>query len=359
MKMGKGGDSMESILQKERSLTDLERETFFRRLGLLLQGGLPILRALGALEGHSGPAVKKLCRSLARSLGRGFSFSQALRQQERQAGNLAAPLVAAGEASGQLPLVFRHLANFYQKKRENQKTVLQACLYPALVLTLALVLGGVFCWLALPLLGDLYGTLGLVLPAGFRLLLALVIQIRDRPWLLGGALALGILGFRQLWKSREKWLARLPLVKPLVRTFWEIRFLGLLSLLLQGGLPLDRALPQAGEILPPGPFRRCARQLEWAVVAGASLTAAARNQTLLLSPLTVEFAALGEASGHLPALLSEAARLLDQDFQARLKQLRTLLEPVLLLVLALGCSGMLAGLLSPLFALLQGLPLLP
>ena len=71
---------MESILQKERSLTDLERETFFRRLGLLLQGGLPILRALGALEGHSGPAVKKLCRSLARSLGRGFSLSQALRQ---------------------------------------------------------------------------------------------------------------------------------------------------------------------------------------------------------------------------------------------------------------------------------------
>ncbi len=127
---------MESILQKERSLTDLERETFFRRLGLLLQGGLPILRALGALEGHSGPAVKKLCRSLARSLGRGFSLSQALRQQERQAGNLAAPLAAAGEASGQLPLVFRHLANFYQKKRENQKTVLQACLYPALVLTL-------------------------------------------------------------------------------------------------------------------------------------------------------------------------------------------------------------------------------
>ncbi|WP_337470659.1 type II secretion system F family protein, partial [Acidaminococcus fermentans] len=91
---------MESILQKERSLTDLERETFFRRLGLLLQGGLPILRALGALEGHSGPAVKKLCRSLARSLGRGFSLSQALRQQERQAGNLAAPLAAAGEASG-------------------------------------------------------------------------------------------------------------------------------------------------------------------------------------------------------------------------------------------------------------------
>ena len=85
----------------------------------------------------------------------------------------------------------------------------------------------------------------------------------------------------------------------------------------------------------------------------------AQNQTLLLSPLTVEFAALGEASGHLPALLSEAARLLDQDFQARLKQLRTLLEPVLLLVLALGCAGMLAGLLSPLFALLQGLPLLP
>lgn len=145
---------LEKQFQGRRSLRDLDRETFFRRLGLLLQGGLPILRALRALEGHSSPAVKELCRELDHALGRGFSLSQALRQQEKQVGKLAGPLAAAGENSGQLPLVFQQLAVFYQKKRENQKAVLQACLYPALVLGLSLVLTGVFCWLV----GLFWGT---------------------------------------------------------------------------------------------------------------------------------------------------------------------------------------------------------
>lgn len=174
-----------------------------------------------------------------------------------------------------------------------------------------------------------------------------------------GLLILQGAGLLLVWRKKSRWLPRLPLVRNWVRTFWEIRFLGLLALLLRGGLPLDRALPQAAQILPEGPCRTCARAMEQAVVAGSSLAGAARQQPLLLSPQAVEFAALGEESGHLPALLTEAAHLLDQDFQNRLKQAKTLLEPVLLLVLAGGCTAMLVLLLSPLFALLQGLPLVP
>ena len=350
---------LEKQFQGRRSLRDLDRETFFRRLGLLLQGGLPILRALRALEGHSSPAVKELCRELDHALGRGFSLSQALRQQEKQVGKLAGPLAAAGENSGQLPLIFQQLAVFYQKKRENQKAVLQACLYPALVLGLSLVLTGVFCWLVVPLLGDLYQSLRLEPAAGFRLLLTVVRSFQAHPLVFLGLLILQGAGLLLVWRKKSRWLPRLPLIRNWVRTFWEIRFLGLLALLLRGGLPLDRALPQAAQILPEGPCRTCARAMEQAVVAGSSLAGAARQQPLLLSPLAVEFAALGEESGHLPALLTEAAHLLDQDFQNRLKQAKTLLEPVLLLVLAGGCTAMLVLLLSPLFALLQGLPLVP
>lgn len=350
---------LEKQFQGRRSLRDLDRETFFRRLGLLLQGGLPILRALRALEGHSSPAVKELCRELDHALGRGFSLSQALRQQEKQVGKLAGPLAAAGENSGQLPLVFQQLAVFYQKKRENQKAVLQACLYPALVLGLSLVLTGVFCWLVVPLLGDLYQSLRLEPAAGFRLLFTVVRSFQAHPLVFLGLLILQGVGLFLVWRKKSRWLPRLPLIRNWVRTFWEIRFLGLLALLLRGGLPLDRALPQAAQILPEGPCRTCARAMEQAVVAGSSLAGAARQQPLLLSTLAVEFAALGEESGHLPALLTEAAHLLDQDFQNRLKQAKTLLEPVLLLVLAGGCTIMLVLLLSPLFALLQGLPLVP
>ena len=131
-----------------QKLTDLDRETFFRKLGLLLQGGLPILRALRALEGHGSPGLRAFCRELERGLQRGMSLSQVLARQKKQAGLLAASLAEAGENSGQLPFVFQQLALFYQKKRENQKTVLQACLYPALVLCLALAYGILFLLVA-------------------------------------------------------------------------------------------------------------------------------------------------------------------------------------------------------------------
>ncbi|WP_337928663.1 type II secretion system F family protein, partial [Acidaminococcus timonensis] len=78
----------------------------------------------------------------------------------------------------------------------------------------------------------------------------------------------------------------------------------------------------------------------------------------LFSPLTVEFLALGEESGNLSGLLMEAACILEQDFQSRLKQLKTLLEPALLLTLALGCGGMLLFLLTPLFELMNGVSFL-
>lgn len=84
----------------EKGLSNLERETFFRKLGLLLQGGLPILRALRALEGHGSLAAVAFCRTLERDLQRGMSLSQVLARQKRQAGDLAAPLAEAGENSG-------------------------------------------------------------------------------------------------------------------------------------------------------------------------------------------------------------------------------------------------------------------
>ena len=175
-----------------KGLSNLERETFFRKLGLLLQGGLPILRALRALEGHGSLGAAAFCRALERDLQRGMSLSQVLARQKRQAGDLAAPLAEAGENSGQLPFIFQQLALFYQKKRENQKTILQACLYPALVLCLALVITVCFCWWLLPLFGDLYASLGLQPGRGFQGLLAVQRFFQSQPlFLLLGGLALG------------------------------------------------------------------------------------------------------------------------------------------------------------------------
>lgn len=340
------------------ALSTLQRETLFRRLGLLLQGGLPLLPALEALGRQCGGETGRVCAALATALRRGSSLSQALHRQRAQVGDLACVLAEGGELSGQLAPVFQQLAVFYQKKRENQRALVQAALYPGLVLGITGLLGLYFLWSILPLFGDLYGSLHVPMSPGLRLFLALSRLLHQWPWLLpAGLVALFGLA-RALWQRRTRLLLRCPGFTGLNRKFWEIRYLRLLSLLLRGGLALDDALPRASQLLPAGPLRLTASRLCRQVVAGRPFSHCAREGTRLFSPLTVEFLALGEESGNLSGLLTEAAHILDQDFQSRLKQLRTLLEPALLLTLALGCGGMLLFLLTPLFELMNGVSFL-
>lgn len=340
------------------ALSTLQRETLFRRLGLLLQGGLPLLPALEALGRQCGGETGRVCVQLAAQLRRGSSLSQALYRQCKQVGDLACVLAEGGELSGQLAQVFQQLAVFYQKKRENQRALVQAALYPALVLGITGLLGLYFFWSILPLFGDLYDSLKVPMSIGLRWTLDLSRLLHRLPWLLPVSLLVPCALVRLAWQQRSRWLLRCPGITGLNRTFWEIRYLQLLSLLLRGGLALDDALPRASQMLPAGPLRLTARRLSRQVVAGRPFSYCAREGTQLFSPLTVEFLALGEESGNLSGLLTEAAHILDQDFQNRLKQLRTLLEPALLLILALGCGGMLLFLLTPLFELMNGVSFL-
>lgn len=340
------------------ALSTLQRETLFRRLGLLLQGGLPLLSALEALGRQGSGETGRVCSLLAAQLRRGSSLSQALHRQRTQVGDLAWVLAEGGELSGQLPAVFQQLAVFYQKKRENQKALLQASLYPALVLGITGLLGLYFLWSILPLFGDLYASLHLPMSPGLRFFLSLSRLLHGRPWLLPVGLLAAAFLLRLAWQRRSRWLLRCPGLTSLNRKFWEIRYLGLLSLLLRGGLALDDALPRASRLLPAGPLRLTASRLSRQVVAGRPFSHCAREGDRLFSPLTVEFLALGEESGNLSGLLMEAACILEQDFQSRLKQLKTLLEPALLLTLALGCGGMLLFLLTPLFELMNGISFL-
>ncbi|WP_071142571.1 type II secretion system F family protein [Acidaminococcus timonensis] len=323
------------------ALSTLQRETLFRRLGLLLQGGLPLLSALEALGRQGSGETGRVCSLLAAQLRRGSSLSQALHRQRTQVGDLAWVLAEGGELSGQLPAVFQQLAVFYQKKRENQKALLQASLYPALVLGITGLLGLYFLWSILPLFGDLYASLHLPMSPGLRFFLSLSRLLHGRPWLLPVGLLAAAFLLRLAWQRRSRWLLRCPGLTSLNRKFWEIRYLGLLSLLLRGGLALETASRLSRQVVAGRPFSHCAREGD-----------------RLFSPLTVEFLALGEESGNLSGLLMEAACILEQDFQSRLKQLKTLLEPALLLTLALGCGGMLLFLLTPLFELMNGISFL-
>lgn len=338
-------------------LTFGQRELFFRQLGILLAGGLPVLKALHVMGLGAGPKLAALCRDMEGELGEGHSLSQSLARHKKQVGELAAGLAEAGEKSGRVPDLLTRLAAYYKMRQKNRRLLLQAALYPALVLGLSCCIGLLFLWKVLPIFLDVYQALGLT-PAPLLQMVLEISQGKARPVFFAALLAgVGsiLYGFIQYGRTL---VFRLPLARQLLRQFWEAQLLHLLVLLLQGGVNLPEALRGAGKILPDTAWRQRISAMEKQLLSGSSLTHAAAGCGELFSPLTREFMSLGEESGQLPHMLEEAASLAEEKFQQKMKTVRTLVEPALLLVLALMSGGLLYLVLSPLLSMMNGLPML-
>lgn len=138
--------------------------------------------------------------------------------------------------------------------------------------------------------------------------------------------------------------------------FWEVRFVGLLALLLESDLSLHEALEEARNLLPKGPLRLEGQKLLRAVTSGDSFSEAALTAPLLISPLTRELLSMGEESGRLPQMLSEASSLLMEELTLTLKTVKRLMEPILLVFMAGVSVLILYGVMSPLMGLMNGLP---
>jgi type II secretory pathway component PulF len=342
--------------RQSRKFTDLDRETFFRQMGLLLKSQIPILKVLHIMGGRHNAKMAVLCRVMAGELSRGMDLSQSLKRHQDAVGSLAYRLMAAGEKSGQMVPILESLAASYHHRREAQKILMGACLYPALVLIIGSGIVVYFVQHILPVFYDLYGNLHLPVPLPLKWLMSGLALFQKEP-LFCSTLLLILAAVIIMLIKRHGWkcICVGPL-KRLYHTYWEIRFTSLLALLLASGLPVHDALAEAEDILPGKGLQAAGKRMTQAVMRGETLARAARQNPTLCSDLTAEFIAMGEESGTLPVLLKEVSQLIREDFESHLKSLKTLLEPVLLLGLAGICLVMVYMVLSPMLQLMDGVP---
>ena len=203
-----------------------------------------------------------------------------------------------------------------------------ALFYPLLVLGLGGLVVLYFIIAILPLFVGLYGELNLSVPTGLSLMMILRRTLTDHPLVLVFVM-LGLVIFHHGIRPYSfAFFLSFPLPEAYGR-FWEVRFVGLLALLLESDLSLHEALEEARNLLPKGPLRLEGQKLLRAVTSGDSFSEAALTAPLLISPLTRELLSMGEESGRLPQMLSEASSLLMEELTLTLKTVKRLMEPIL------------------------------
>lgn len=340
-------------------LRALDAAQMFGQLSVMLQAGLPMVRAMDALarQAGSGPVASQLLVQILR----GASLSQAMQTMPGVFTPFHAQSVAAGEACGALPTVLQELAECEERNVSLVRTVTASLTYPLVVfacgLALVIFLGNRVFVSILPALTQS----GQALPWLTRLVGGLAHALQSPPVLA----LLGILGLATaLWvrqalgTERGRWtldrlLLRLPGFGVLVRKLFVVRFCRCLGLLYDGGIPLMAAVEGAAACATNRVLRAAVLQACDTVTQGATLAVALRT-TGAFPEMLVGMVAVGEDAGQLGGILKKLADLFDVEVQESVRVLITLLEPLIIVSMGVAVAVIVVATLLPMYRVVGG-----
>jgi type II secretory pathway component PulF len=332
-------------------------------IAAMARAGLPLDQGLASLAEDMGRGrLRQVTADLAADLRSGQTLPEALQRQGKRVPPFYAGLVEAGVRSGRVAEVLTTLTDYARTMADLRATVVDAIIYPAVVVVFALIiLAVVLCYLV-PQYGELYRQFGMQLPLITQAVLA--VGVRPGAYLVApvlavaGALLLTRAAMTGTEQGRCLWaraVYAVPLVGTVVRSARLAAFTELLAILVDHGLPLPRAFRLAGEASSDPFLVLGARQAQQDLEAGLPLGPALRHR-LLMPELIAWMTVVGERRGELGKSLHHVAELYRREVERRAALLRTVLPPFLIIVSAgvLVCLFVFA-LILPMVKLLEGL----
>ena len=333
-----------------------------RRLGTLLEAGLSLEESLSnVIEQTENIILKKKLIQIRADVLEGISFSKAIARHEEIFPVIYIQLISVAENTGKYEDSLLRLAEVTEKSEEIEKKITNAMTYPLIMLFL---LGGIMVFLltiVFPRIKELFLEVNVQLPLLTRVLLG-VSDFLTSYWLF---VFLGFLGllihiFRK-WKNQpigrnkwEKFIFKLPVIGKMSRQSLLARFSRNFAVLLENNVPLLTSMMLMTQIIDHQTFAREISIARDNVKEGISFSRSFAESTIM-SQMLIGMITAGEAADAMPKMMGKAADVMERDLASELERATTLIEPVMMVVLALIIILMMVGILSPMYELTQQL----
>jgi type IV pilus assembly protein PilC len=330
---------------------------FNQELATLLRAGMPLVPSLDLLKRRvESPLFKGVLDEVYERVRAGAALSEAFAaHQDLFPGVYTASLVA-GERSGNLDAVLRRYVEHAKILAAVKRKTVSALVYPAILISLALVLVSIIVLMVIPAFSDFYGSFHAQLPAVTRFIVGLSAFVRGQfPLILGVVVAL--VGSVALWGRRperraqiDRLVLNLPVLGPVARKFATSQMARTLATLLGGGLPLVSALDIAARSVG-NQFMAGQLDIVASRVREGESFAAALDARRAFPDVAVRMAEVGESTGALQDMLNTVADFYDEEIATAMERFVTMVEPTLLVVMGIVIAGLLLALYMPLFQL--------
>ncbi|MGA2029913.1 MAG: type II secretion system F family protein [Verrucomicrobiota bacterium] len=335
--------------------------TFTRQLATLVDAGLPLLRGLRVLEKQErNRTLKGILGELALAIEGGSTFSEALAQHPKVFNRLFVNMVKAGELGGVLEVVLKRLAEFNEKAQKIKGKVKAAMFYPTAVLIVAVGILTLLMVFVIPRFKDVFAGMGVKMPAFTLFVLGVSDAIRNHALVTLGCLAVFIVLFllfiktkfgRRIW---DKFKLKMPVLGPVISKVAIARFTRTLGTLVSSGVPILQALTIVKETAGNVIISNAISGVHESVKEGETITAPLEGSGVF-PPMVVSMVDVGEQTGALPEMLLKISDNYDEEVDNSVAAMTSLLEPIMIVFLAVIVGSIVIAMFLPLIAMIQNL----
>ncbi|MGQ9693187.1 MAG: type II secretion system F family protein [Thermodesulfobacteriota bacterium] len=342
-------------LFKRRRVKEKDIVIFTRQFATMIDAGLPLVQCLEILASQQPNATfKEVLLKVKGDVEAGSTFAEALRKHPNIFNDLFCNLVAAGEAGGILDTILNRLANYIEKSMNLKKKVKGAMVYPATVLAIALIVAAGMLIFVIPVFQKMFADMGGTLPAFTQLVINLSELLRRYFVVLIAALVLFVFLFRRYYRTEsgreavDNALLKIPVFGELIRKVAIAKFTRTLSTMLSSGVPILESLDIVAKTAGNKIIEKAILKTKLSIGEGKTIAEplAASN---IFPPMVVQMISVGESTGALDSMLSKVADFYDDEVDAAVAALTSLLEPLLMVFLGGTIGGLVIAMYLPIF----------
>jgi len=340
----------------------VEKIIFTRNLAVMMKAGLSVSRSMKVLiEQAKNKHFKRVLTDMSQDVVKGKSLSDAMSGHEKVFPQIYTSMVKAGEKSGKLHESLKLLAEQMEKSHTLKRKIRGAMIYPAIIIIAMVGIGILMLVYVVPGLVLTFEELGTELPVSTKIIIWLSGSLIANSLIILSSLAFVIFSlfflirYPSVNRVKDKLFLHLPLISPLIRKINSARTARTLSSLIDSGVEILEALEITSEVLQNVLYKDVIKAAKEKIQKGASISSAFKDARNEYSPLLAEMIMVGEETGKLSSMLSEVADFYEEEVSQITKNMATIVEPVLMIIVGVAVGFFAISMIKPMYTVMEGL----
>ena len=348
---------MKTVNPASIRLSAEEKISMFSNMGTMLAAGIPIAETIDSILDQAKGGVRQTLLILQEDVSSGHHMHQSFAKFPKAFDKVTVNLIKSAEESGTLETSLKDIEKNMQKEMEFSDNVKSALMYPALVMGVFVVVLVVMLLVVIPKISQVFARLKVTLPFATRMMILLSNALIHHPFVVVGVIVCIVFGISMFYRYKREllfnFLYDLPGISQLIRKTDLTHFTRNLYLLLSSGIPIVMALELAEEVVRKPEVKALIKQARNRAVSGYPFFQGLHSKQRIVPEMMIKLMEVGEKTGTLETAMQSVADHMDYEVTKSLAKFTTILEPVMLVVVALVVGGMMMAIISPMYGLIS------